>query len=351
MELTYREPGDRAIVSGSPHVLECLKRLPATAAALTCTAVGVIYNAEFARQFGGAAIALAVSSDVLKSLAGPIMIHAIKCREWGRAVSATAVLLVTLTVSLVAAFGGAQHRREAATDDRTAAIRAFDDTDAKRQRLEFELGSLGLPRPVEVIQAEVEANKIDMTVWRRSNKCSDISLEDTKRACGPVLELYKEKGAALRKVELEANLEKLQPTLLKGKPEHADPQSAAIAELTGLSEDAIRRGISLLLVAAIEVGAIGGSIMAGKPAPRHLPVPANSNAPAVLRSPNRNHLVSNRKEQGRKGRKPDQRIVEFSELFSRKNRRHPSGSEIKAAFPELPTSTAYDYAMRCRNAA
>ncbi|MFK5284118.1 hypothetical protein ACI3PL_31515, partial [Lacticaseibacillus paracasei] len=48
----------------------------------------------------------------------------------------------------------------------------------------------------------------------------------------------------------------------------------------------------------------------------------------------------------RRGRKSDPKIIQFSERFREKNGRAPSGSEIKMHFPELPTSTAYDYAKR-----
>ena len=50
----------------------------------------------------------------------------------------------------------------------------------------------------------------------------------------------------------------------------------------------------------------------------------------------------------RRGRKPDNLVVSFCEQFRRHNGRAPSGSEIRAAFPALPVSTAYDYAGRAR---
>lgn len=50
----------------------------------------------------------------------------------------------------------------------------------------------------------------------------------------------------------------------------------------------------------------------------------------------------------RRGRKADGRVVDFSEKFRERNGRAPSGGEIKAQFPELPTSTAYDYSQRAR---
>ncbi|MBS0252595.1 MAG: hypothetical protein JSR78_16185 [Proteobacteria bacterium] len=53
----------------------------------------------------------------------------------------------------------------------------------------------------------------------------------------------------------------------------------------------------------------------------------------------------------RRGRKADKKVVDFSEKFLARNGRAPSGGEIKAAFPELPTSTAYDYSQRARASA
>lgn len=50
----------------------------------------------------------------------------------------------------------------------------------------------------------------------------------------------------------------------------------------------------------------------------------------------------------RRGRKADKKVVDFSERFRERNGRAPSGGEIKAAFPDLPTSTAYDYSQRAR---
>ena len=79
-------------------------RAPVTLAALTCMGVGMHYNASFAAQYGPAAIALGIASDVLKSLAGSIMLSAWRNAEYTKAVASFVALVVTLTVSLVAAF-------------------------------------------------------------------------------------------------------------------------------------------------------------------------------------------------------------------------------------------------------
>src|SRR5262249_20572452 len=52
------------------------------------------------------------------------------------------------------------------------------------------------------------------------------------------------------------------------------------------------------------------------------------------------------KPRGKGGRKADPKVIEFSEQFFRKFGRQPTGSEIKSEFPDLPKSTAYDYAAR-----
>lgn len=76
-----------------------------------------------------------------------------------------------------------------------------------------ELDRLGSPRAVSVIQAEVSATKIDMAVWRRSAQCSDVTKADTAEACRPILDLYKERGAAARKAELQPEVDRLRREL------------------------------------------------------------------------------------------------------------------------------------------
>ncbi len=257
-----------------------VRRAPATLAALTCTGVGITYNAGFAEQFGTAAVALAVASDVLKTCAGPALTAAIGERQWIRATASALVLVVTLTVSLVAAFGSAQHNRETATDDRAGKMLAYDSAAADVTRLDKELGALGTPRPVDVIMADIQGAKIDMGIWRRSKQCADITRAESKAACQPILALYRERGAAARRSELEPQLTAAKTVLatIGPRPQNADPQAHALSLVTGLPEDTIRLAISALIVALIEVGAIGGAIMAARPV---TPRSANDNTPPL----------------------------------------------------------------------
>lgn len=50
----------------------------------------------------------------------------------------------------------------------------------------------------------------------------------------------------------------------------------------------------------------------------------------------------------RRGRKMQGEVVNFSDRFREKHGRAPSGKEIRAAFPALPRSTAYDYSDRAQ---
>lgn len=248
-----------------------IKRMPATFAALTCTGVGISYNAQFAQQFGTTAIALAIAADVLKAASGPMFMSAIRSGEWGRAGAAFLVGLVTLAFSLVAAFGSAQHVREENTDGRRDQIRAFDAAEKKLAEIRSEIAQLGKPRPREIVQGEKNLFKIDAELWRRSKKCTEASKPDTQAYCAPLLALDIELGARATLTALEGKgkdgqtIAELEQILAKGRPAHADPQSAAIAKKTGIDEDTIRLSISLLIVVAIEVGSIFGAIMATKP--------------------------------------------------------------------------------------
>lgn len=81
-------------------------------------------------------------------------------------------------------------------------------------------------------------------------------------------------------------------------------------------------------------------------------IPANDDIPEIPGKRNSgNSGPSKPPKSGQRGRKADKTVVDFSERFRQKHGRGPSGSEIKSEFPELPVSTAYDYAKRARASA
>lgn len=118
-----------------------------------------------------------------------------------------------LAISITAMASHILEAQRAKVGDEAGLAKTYERAEAAYKRAEAELKGLGEPRAVSVIQAEVQAVKIDMRAWRASDKCSDITKEDTKRECAPVLELYKERGAAARKTELEPEVARLRAEL------------------------------------------------------------------------------------------------------------------------------------------
>jgi len=51
---------------------------------------------------------------------------------------------------------------------------------------------------------------------------------------------------------------------------------------------------------------------------------------------------------GKRGRRPNAEVFEFSDEFRKRHGRTPTGPEIRAEFPDLGRTTAYDYAAKVR---
>lgn len=176
-----------------------------------------------------------------------------------RRIAAGAIFAVLFLASMIAVDGMMMKFRSDWAAGRGNAITAHADAKREVERLAKEIDLLGDPRPVATIQAAVQTTRIDGAIWRRSKQCEDISRDDTKEACRPILELYKERGNAARKAELEpqlaaarAKLEKIDP------PKAADPQAAALAAWLGTEEALIAYLMVAVLGFAVELVACLG---------------------------------------------------------------------------------------------
>lgn len=140
---------------------------------------------------------------------------------------AAALLLAISVTAMASHILDAQRARSA---DEGGARASYDRAEAAYKLASAELAGLGNPRPAPVIQTDVVATKIDMATWRRSQQCSDISRDDTKSACEPILALYKERGAAARKAELAPEVARLRAELAKlERPEEIGAAETAVA--------------------------------------------------------------------------------------------------------------------------
>ena len=106
------------------------------------------------------------------------------------------------------------------------------------ERAETQLATLGNHRPVDVIRAELAAAAVLQHIWRRSRQCVDLTLEESRKACTPVLGLRKELAAAEAAERLEAQLvaDRTQLATAAVAGSVADPQASALARLIGVEE-------------------------------------------------------------------------------------------------------------------
>lgn len=139
---------------------------------------------------------------------------------------AAALLLAVSATAMVSHILEAQRAKVA---DEGGARSAYDRADAAYKRAAAELEALGNPRPVSVIQADVRAFPIDPALWRRSKQCEEATKADTQAYCDPLLKLYKERGVAARKTELEPEVARLRDKLAsQNRPEAATAEEATV---------------------------------------------------------------------------------------------------------------------------
>ena len=181
------------------------------------------------------------------------------------AIAGLVLWLGCVTWSMASAVGFVLSSRGDAIAERAAEAATRHGWEAKVERAENQLATLGKHRPPDVIKAELASAAVPLHIWRRSRQCLDLTLEESRLACAPVLGLRKELAAAEAAERLEAQLVAGRTQLATGSVagSAADPQASALARLTGADEGTIRSGIALLLTGLIEVGsALGFTLVA-----------------------------------------------------------------------------------------
>lgn len=145
---------------------------------------------------------------------------------------AGAAAIVLLAVSIMAM---ASHLLEASrtkSGDEANWRSGYDRAASEYKTASAELDGLRKTRTVAQVEAAMQAEKVDLMVWRRSNGCRDISLEATRQACEPYLAHLTELAAAKRKAELEPKVERLRQELEKKlRPEEATASEAVAASI------------------------------------------------------------------------------------------------------------------------
>lgn len=343
-----------------------MSRTPALIAGTILTGVGLAFNASYGWSIGG--------GDVLRSLgmAGVFIACvglkdwmlgqsalAFKARRYGLGAACVIGLLIGAAGSFLAAFGSASEGRDAKADPRAAQIIAYQTATKVAADTEKRLAVLGDVPNIEEAKARVSRllSAVEPGIAKRTSGCTVLSTSVGKRvqavnreACQPVIEAQALVATADEVAGLQAKLDAAREVIAKGAPKAADPLVANVQAFlsTGIDAAAV---LSLIVALIVELGApvcwmIWQMSEPGKPAQTIPGIPANDAAVPGILIPRNPFPGNDPPTGGRRGRKPDPRIVNFSEAFREKHGRPPSGSEIKSYFPGIPTSTAYDYAKR-----
>ena len=254
-------------------------------------------------------------------------------RGFARRIAAGATFLVLFVGSMIAIDGVLMKLRSDWAAGRGGAIGNYNEAKKAVGEFEAEMAAVGSARPVAEINALIAKTPIDMIVWRRSKECQDISRDDTKTLCEPILTLYQERGRAARRTELEPKLAEARAKLEgMDPPKSADPQAEAWAKATGWDETLVAYAMVAVLGLAIEIVACFGTWIAMRP-PARAGTGANDNGPPVPA------LVS-------RGINGDVTTL-WARDFRQRHGRRPQIPELQAAFPGTPKTTAW---RRCRAA-
>src|SRR5262245_54651600 len=251
-------------------------------AAGALTIVSAIANARFGWTLGAslsdraAYVATSVAIDVFKItlplLAMPLWAN----RHRALAVCAIAMWTCCTTWSAIAALGFAASTRGETVAQRIAYAKAHTGWEATVERAERQIADLARHRPSAVVRAELNAAVVAGSVWQRSKRCTDITLDGSRAACAEVLRLRQELATAEAAERLESKVAAGWAQLATGSVAgaDADPQAAVLASLIGFDQTRIRTGIAFLMALILEAGsalgfAIVAAAMKGFPQPRH----------------------------------------------------------------------------------
>jgi len=343
-----------------------MSRTPALIAGTILTGVGLAFNASYGWSLGGGDILRAagmagvfIACVGLKDWMLGQSALAFKARRYGLGAACVIGLTIGAAGSFLAAFGSASEGRDAKADPRAAQIIAYQTAGKVAADTEKRLAALGeVPNAEEArAQASRLLSGVEPGISKRTSGCTVLPTTVGKRiqavnreACQPVIEATALAAKADEVAGLQAKLDAAREVIAKGAPKAADPLVANVQAFlsTGIDAAAV---LSLIVALIVELGApvcwmIWQMSEPGKPAQAIPGIPANDAAVPGIVIPRNPFPGNDPPTGGRRGRKPDPRIVNFSEAFREKHGRPPSGSEIKSYFPGIPTSTAYDYAKR-----
>ncbi len=250
--------------------MQYLRTIPATALALAIAGASVVCNYRFGQTlapgFDGQLYAvLGAVGDALKALLPILILAAWRAHEPLRVVVGTLLFAALATYSLTSALGLYATSRNATVGNIEIVQVEAERLSGEIQHLQASLSALGMVEPPAAVAARITALKHDR-LFDRSKRCTDATALDSRALCAEIANtmaklLSSQKGTKLseRLAQLKSDRRALD---LRKVVTVADPQAAALANLTGWKQESIRGALAVLIAVLIELGSSFGLLLA-----------------------------------------------------------------------------------------
>jgi len=216
---------------------------------------------ELDGQIYGAASAAA---DVMKALIPFFLFAAIKNKAWSQAAASMLVWGVVTAYSLTSAFGHAALNRFDVAGQRAHESAVYDSTRSDLASAREQLAWIPQHRPMMAVQAEVDGLK-NSKRWRTTKGCTDATIKVSIAFCDQYRSLSAELASASKADALNERILKAQTQLAgfsSGANQHADPQAAVLAKLTGIDLEKIQLAMTVFIALLLEIGSALGMYIA-----------------------------------------------------------------------------------------
>lgn len=221
-----------------------------------------IGNAEFDRQLYGAASAAA---DCFKALVPFFFFAAIRNKMWSQALASFVIWGVVTAYSLTSALGHVTSNRSDTGGHRQAIMQTYQDHRADLKRAQDQLSWIPQHRPVSTVESAIDALKTQR-LWTTTESCTQVSGRQVRDFCQGYHGLLAERASAMTRVVQEARIAEIQAKLEAtnggGMLTEADPQAAALATMTGLTQPQVQMAMAIFVALLLEIGSGFGMYVA-----------------------------------------------------------------------------------------
>jgi hypothetical protein len=215
--------------------------------------------------------------DAFKSVLLILATSSYRGREVGKARVTVALFLVLSVLSFSAEIGLYATTTGSEAGGARAAHATYENAKAKKNDLEERLVRIGSTRPVDQVDADIAAAKLDKA-FPRSKECKEATLEASRGLCARLVRLEAERATALRAEDLRRRLDEASDKLdgfdMTEVFKPVDPQAETLAKLAApvaaLSPETVRTVLAVLIALLIEVGSGLGPWLASGHAERRI---------------------------------------------------------------------------------